>query len=156
MKSYITPWILLLAPACFLQNLDAADKPAAGPKGGRLLAGGPSPAEFCVNADRRGEITFYDANLKPVAPGEQSVEAIAEAKTGRTVLQFERKDDALVSKSPLPKGHGFLVVVRITPKPGDKTRNFRIPFHEGTCGGCNLAEYACTCDHSADDDGHHH
>lgn len=150
MKKIIPMWIavFLTATVC-----PAAEKTVAGPKGGRLLDSKPARAEFFVNKDRKVEITFYDADLKPVALAEQSVEV----RVGKDALRLEPRDGALVSATPLPGEHEFLVVVRITPKSGDKPQNFRIQYHDGMCGGCKLAEYACTCDdHGAEGGGHHH
>lgn len=123
----------------------AAEKIEAGPKGGRLLEKTTPRAEFFVEKDRTVSIRFYDASLKPVAAGEQTVTAVADAKSGKQKLEFEKKGDLLVSKSKLPEGDGYTVVVQLAAKAGAKPQNFRIKYDESTCGGCKRIEYACTC-----------
>ena len=153
MKNLLSIKSVTLALLFFAAAAFAAEKVAAGPKGGRMLECKPARAEFFVNKERKVEISFYDADLKPVAPAEQSVEV----RVGKDAFEFDRQGETFVSKTPLPAGHELLIVVRVTAKPGDKPQNFRVPFHEGICAGCQRAEYACTCDHHGDDhDGHHH
>jgi hypothetical protein len=123
-----------------------AEKIVGGPKGGRLLEGDGMRAEFFVEKDHTVNITFYDETLKKVPATSQSATAIAEAPSGKQKLEFERKGDELVSKSSLPEGHGYNVVVQLKANETAKPKNFRIPFEMSLCGGCNRAEYACTCD----------
>ncbi len=140
----LTMTIALLAGGNFSAQ---AEKIIPGPKGGKLLENEPPRAEFFVEKDQTVTITFYDANMKPVAPAEQVVTAIVEAKSGKAKLEFEKKGGALVSKSPLPEGDGYNVVVQIKSKPDSKPKNFRVKYETHTCGECKRAEYACTCDH---------
>ena len=92
-------------------------------------------------------ITFYDANLKPVPATEQVVTATAEAKSGKVKLEFEKKGDVLVSKTKLPDGDGYTLVVQVKAQPDGFLKNFRIAYDESKCGGCKRTEYACTCGH---------
>ena len=123
-----------------------AEKITPGPKGGRLLENETPRAEFFVEKDKTVTITFYDKDLKPVSPGEQVVTAIAETKSGKTKIEFEKKGDALVSKVPLPEGNDYNVVVQLRSKPDAKPQNFRIKYNQAACGKCKRAEYACICD----------
>jgi hypothetical protein len=143
MKKYIVNALaaILLSSAAY-----AAEKVEAGPRGGRLLETEAPRPEFFVEKNRTVSIAFYDANKKQVPPGAQTVTAIAEAKTGRKKLEFEKKGDLLVSKSPLPEGNGYTVVVQYRPTAEARPKNFRVPLNLETCGGCSRAEYACTCD----------
>jgi hypothetical protein len=128
----------------------AADKKVVGgPKGGRLLEMDAPRAEFFVEKDKTVSLTFYDANLKPVAVTEQTATATAETKTkaGKVKMEFEKKGDALVSKTALPEGEGYNVVVQVKAKADGKPKNFRISLDLNTCGECKRAEYACTCGH---------
>lgn len=143
MKKYI---VNALAVVLLSSAIYAAEKVEAGPRGGRLLATETPRPEFFVEKDRTVSIAFYDANQKQVPAGAQSVTAIAEAKTGRKKLEFEKKGDLLVSKSPLPEGNGYTVVVQYRPTADARPKNFRVPLNMETCGGCDRAEYACTCD----------
>ena len=118
----------------------------AGPRGGRLLQTESPRPEFFVEKDRTVSIAFYDQDKKQVAPAGQSIRAIAEARAGRTTLEFEKRGDLLVSKTPLPEGSGYTVVVQYRPNGEGRPKNFRIPLILETCAGCSHAEYACTCD----------
>src|SRR6185295_7245166 len=92
----------------------AADKKhLGGPKGGRLLDKTEPKAEFYVEKDRSVTITFYDGNLQPVPMGNPVVTVIAEAKSGKAIIELARQDGRLVSKRPLPDGEGYTIVVMI-------------------------------------------
>ncbi|MFN7140206.1 MAG: hypothetical protein ACK4UN_12800, partial [Limisphaerales bacterium] len=142
-------WILLLAGAlCVgLFTLNAADKKhLGGPKGGRLLEKTEPKAEFYLEKDKTATITFYDANLKPVPAKDQAVTVIADAKGGKKSVEFEKKGDVLVSKTKLPEGDDYNVVVQLKQTADAKPQNFRFKLETYECGGCKRAEYACTCD----------
>ncbi len=118
-----------------------------GPKGGRLLDTKPARAEFYVQKDRKVAITFYDKDLKPIEARDQVVNVIAEPKSGKAKLELEKQGDSLVSKSALPEGDGYNVVVQVKENAEAKPKNFRILLDTSTCGGCKRVEYACTCGH---------
>jgi hypothetical protein len=94
--------------------------------------------------------------MKPGAAGGQEIKVIAEAKTGKATLEFEKSGEAFVSKAALPEGDGYRVVVQIKNDAAAKPQNFRIDYHSEICGGCKLAEYACVCEHAAEGSGHSH
>jgi hypothetical protein len=126
----------------------AADREhLGGPKGGRLLEKTDPRAEFHVEKDRTVSITFYDAALKPVAATAQTVTVIADAKDSKARVEFEKKGDALVSKTKLPEGDGYNVVVQFRQTADAKPQNFRFKLDLHTCGECKRAEYACICGH---------
>lgn len=125
----------------------AAEKIAAGPKGGRLLDSAPHRAEFFVTPERTVRIAFYDAALKPVAPGERVVIVTAEPASGRVPIALEKTSDGFVSKAALPAGEPYRVVIQVREKPGATPKNFRIDLNLGPCGECQRAEYACICGH---------
>jgi hypothetical protein len=126
---------------------NAADKKhLGGPKGGRLLEKTEPKVEFFLEKDHTVTITFYGASFKPVPPAEQVVTVIAETKDGKHKVEFEKKGDVLVSKSKLPEGDGYNVVVQFKEKPDSKPQNFRFKLDTSVCGGCKRAEYACICD----------
>jgi len=126
-----------------------------GPKGGKLLQNEAPRAEFFVNAERKVEVRFYDDALAVVVPAEQSVTIVANAPSGKKKFDLQKAGDALISSEALPEGDGYLIVVQITTSPGDKSQNFRIPYHAEICGDCNRAEYACTCEHLGEDEHGH-
>jgi hypothetical protein len=140
--SRITFYALTLITLLVL-NASAADKKhLGGPKGGRLLETTDPKAEFFLEKDRTATITFYNADLKPVPAKDQAVAVIA----GKDKIDFEKKGDILVSKSKLPAGDGLPLVVQFKPTANAKPQNYRFKLETHTCGGCNRAEYACTCD----------
>lgn len=130
-----------------LLTVTAADKVEGGPKGGRILEKTTPKAEFFVEKDKTVSICFYDAAGKPVAPTDQNVTVIADAKDGKQKLEFEKKGNALVSKTKLPEGDGYNVVVQFKQTADARPQNFRLKYDAHTCGECKRAEYACICDH---------
>ena len=136
----ITVLILAISPAL------ADVKAKAGPRHGRILELEGVNAEFFVEKDRTVSIAFYDAAGKKLATAAQVVTATAEAKSGKTKLEFEKKGDLLVSKVPLPAGEGYQVVVQAKTTADAKPKNFRIKLETHECKKCHNPEYACTCD----------
>jgi hypothetical protein len=129
-----------------LLTLHAADqKVLAGPKGGRLLEKTEPKAEFYLEKDHTATITFYDAALKPVPVAAQSVTVIADAKGGKATVEFEKKGNVLVSKTKLPEGEGYNLVVQFRPSADATPQNLRFKLDTHICGGCKRAEYACNC-----------
>ncbi len=122
-------------------------KHLATPKGGKLLEKTEPHAEFVVEKDRRVTINFYNDEMKPVAVTTQSVTVQADAKDGKAKLEFEKTGDALVSKTKLPEGAGYNLVVQFKQTAAAKPQNFRFKLDLATCGECKRAEYACSCGH---------
>lgn len=123
-----------------------AEKVIAGPKGGRLLAAEPQQAEFFVTADRRAEVTFYDAALKPTPVQEQVVTLIAETAVGKIPIELRKTETGFVSVAPLPTGDPYRLVMQVRPKAGAKPQNFRINLNLEQCAECKHPEYACICE----------
>lgn len=121
-------------------------KPIPGPKGGRILTTDAPHVEFFVEKDRTVTVSFYDKALKPVALSGQVVNATAEAKSGKVQLAFAEKNGALVSKTALPEGDDYTVVVQVKDNASARPKNYRVLFHDEVCGECKRAEYACVCD----------
>lgn len=131
-----------------LLNLNAADnRELAGPKGGRLLEKTDPKAEFFVEKDRSITINFYTEDMKPVAATTQSATVIATPTSGKTTIEFEKKGDALVSRTKLPDGEGYNLVVQFKHTDEAKPLNLRFKLDQATCGECKRAEYACSCGH---------
>lgn len=125
--------------------------PIPGPRGGKILNTEAPLVEFLVGKDRSVTVSFYDRDLKPVAPAGRVVTAVAEAKTGRVALAFADQDGALVSSTPLPEGDGYRVVVQVRDTAQARPKNYRVEFHDEVCGECQRAEYACVCDEAGGD-----
>lgn len=124
---------------------DKPTKPAPG--GGRLLEKLTPHAEFVVEKDRTVTINFYNAEMKLVAATTQTATVIANTKDARTTLELEKKGDSLVSKTKLPEGDGYNVVVQFKQTADAKPQNFRFKLAMHTCGECKRVEYACICGH---------
>lgn len=123
-----------------------SSKVEAGPRKGRILAVGEPKAEFFVEEDKTVSIKFYDKDNKVVAPAAQTVTATVDAKGKKTKLEFEKKDDALVSKAKIPDGDSNPVVVQVKTDAKAKPQNFRFKLDLSKCGECGNPEYACTCE----------
>jgi hypothetical protein len=115
-----------------------------GPKGGRLLDKTDPKAEFLMEKDRTVTIHFYDAKLKPVAATGQAVTVLADSKP-KAKVEFEKKGDVLVSKTKLPEGDPYNLVLQFQASPTAKVQNHRFKLDLSTCAGCNRVEYTCTC-----------
>lgn len=146
----------LVSSAAIAADDKHAHKAIPGPKGGKVLESEPLHAEFFVQPDKKVSLTFYDAAMKPVAPTVQEVKVIAEARSGKATLEFGKSGESFVSKTALPEGDGYRIVVQIKNDAAAKPQNFRIDYHAETCGGCKLAEYACVCEHAEASSGHSH
>ena len=154
MKQTMKSILLVVGLCCWIPAAYAGDdhdhdhkhEHAAGPRGGKLLENSPPHAEFFVEKDRTVSFVFYNEELKPVAASEQQVTVIAEAKSGRVRIPFEKREGKLVSKKKLPEGDGYRVVVLLRGEPGAKSQNFRFEFHDEVCVECKRAEYACICE----------
>lgn len=149
MNTYLRLLTLAAALCVGLFTATAADKHDHGatPRGGRLLEKTEPHAEFVVEKDHSVTINFYDEKMKAVPVANQTVTVIANAKDGKAKIEFEKKGDTLVSKTKLPEGDGYNVVVQFKVNPDAKVQNLRFKLDMHTCGECKLAEYACICDH---------
>lgn len=142
--------ILTIVALCVtLFTTTASDKHThlAGPKGGRILDKTTPHAEFVVEKDRSVTVNFYNTELKPVTVTTQVVTVIATVKDTKTTIEFEKKGDALVSKTKLPDGEGYNLVVQFKQIADAKPQNFRFKMDLHTCSECKRAEYACICGH---------
>ena len=137
---------VLLAALIGITPALADAKVKAGPRKGRVLEMEGRNAEFFVEKDRTVSIAFYDAAMKPTALAEEVVSGTAEAPSGKAKLEFEKKGKLLVSKTALPAGEHYTVVIQVKSTADAKAKNFRIPLDLSVCKGCSNAEYACTCD----------
>lgn len=150
-----TGWMVMAMVAAV--SVARAEPKASGPSGGRMLDSSPR-VEFFVNGERKVEVRLWDEQLKPLPLSSGLIGVIAQAPSGKTTLNMEAKADALVSTAALPEGDGYTVVVQVRATADSKPQNFRIPLHMENCGGCQRAEYACTCDHAEEGshEGHGH
>ena len=108
-----TKYILSILAALLFSTSALFAKPLAGPKGGRILTETAPHAEFFIDAGRNIVISFYDADLKQIAPADQVATATVEAPSGKMKLEFVIKNGSLASTAPLPAGDGYRVVVQL-------------------------------------------
>jgi hypothetical protein len=134
---------LTLAVSAFA-HADHDKKIEAGPNGGRILSSAKPAAEFWVMPDKRVQITFLNAEHKPVPPSGQVVTVTTGQRSAPVTLNFEQKGNVLVSTQPLA-GDRQPAVVQIKATPNAKASVDRFTVDLSVCGGCNRAEYACTC-----------
>lgn len=139
--------VMLATAGAFAADEHDQSKVIAGPKGGRVLEVGTQHAEFFVQPDKKAAIYFYDANMKPLAPSAQEIVLIAEAPSAKAKLEFDKTADGLISKTAIPEGDAYRVVLQVRETAGAKPKNIRIDYNAAVCGSCKRAEYACTCGH---------
>jgi len=149
MKNTITKLIAIALLGAFILPVtsfaDEAKEVEAGPRKGRLLDTEYPRPEFFVEKDHTVSVKFYDKDGKVVKPADQEITVIASGKA-KAKLKLEKKDDALVSKTKLPEGDGYKLVIQVREKAKAKPKNFRFFFANHICGGsCKNPEYACTC-----------
>ena len=137
---------ILIIAALATTSAFADAKVKAGPRKGLILDLGGKQAEFFVEKDRSISIAVYDAAMKAQPATTEVITATAEAPSGKVKIEFEKKGDLFVSKTKLPEGEGYQVVVQAQATPDAKTKNFRIKLLLYTCKECSNPEYACICD----------
>lgn len=129
-------------------------KKVAGPNGGRVLTGVEPHLEFFLTKERKVKITAVDDDGKAVALGEQTVTVTGGSRSNPTRMKFVKDGDSLVSDKAFPEGNNLPVVVQIKAKPDAKTVIEKFSLNLSDCPGCAYLEYACTCNHGADEKGH--
>lgn len=100
----------------------------AGPNKGLIMEIPEKNAEFFVDAERKINIALYDTAMKKIAPENEVVTAIAEAPSGKEKIEFEKKGETLVSKTAIPEGEGYQIVIQIKTTPDAKAKNFRVKY----------------------------
>ncbi len=126
-----------------------------GPHQGRIVEAAGARFEFVLDKNRRAHVYALDAAGAPADPGKAMVTLRANLKSGgkpvavvATTAGIDGTKETVkhfVSRAALPAPDGYELV--LTAKVKGKSANVRIMLVEHSCGGCNLAEYACICDH---------
>jgi len=124
----------------------------AGPNGGRVLHDVDPHVELFVTKDRKIQITILSEEGKAVAPGDQSISVICGKRTAPTRMSFEKKDNSFISDKTLPAGMNIPTVVQIKMTADGKKETIRLNLNLEDCPTCDSLEYACTCDHSEDEE----
>jgi hypothetical protein len=127
------------------------------PNGGRLVDSVEPHLEFYVDDSGKVKITFLDEEGHVVAPAGQVVNVIGGDRSNPTRLRFSKSGNALVSDKALPEGNNLPIILNIKETPSSKTVRERFNLNLSECPTCDYAEYACVCEHGADDhEGHDH
>ena len=134
---------------------NAAEKIKA-PNGGRIVDAVTPHAEFLVTTDKKIEIRFLDDTGKVIAPADQVVTVTMGDRAAPTKLTFAKDGDKLVSDKAIPEGKELPVVLQIRAKEGEKAVTEKFNLNMAICPECKFAEYACTCDHGAEEKPHKH
>ena len=136
-KSTITAFALLVTPMTWAdEEKHDHDKHAEhehghdikAPNGGRVLHDVEPHAEFFITKDRKVQITF---------------------------LTFEKTKNGFLSNEKLPEGKLVPIVLMFKNAKGQKS-NVKFNVNMADCPTCDFLEYACTCDHDDDHEGHDH
>ncbi len=124
------------------------EKKIAGPNGGRILTTIEPHAEFFVTEDRKVQITFLGEDLKPVAPADQVVTVTTGERSAPVKMTFTESGESLVSEESVPEGNNFPAVVQIKNTAEAKAQVEKFTLNFSVCSECDMAEYACICDHA--------
>jgi hypothetical protein len=120
-----------------------------GPHDGRVFRLDPLRAELVIQPDHSVEVWTYDSGMQPRALPDAEVEVIAlkqpQPVSHRIRLSF--RDGRWTADEKLPVEDGSVVVFRWKTKPDDSFTNIRFVYEAHICGGCDLREYACYCEH---------
>lgn len=119
----------------------------AGPNKGRMISSVTPQAEFFVMNDGRVQISFFDAEMKAVAPAGQTVSVISGERISPLEMSFVAEGNALVSKEVLPKGNNFPTVVAIKASAEAEEVITKFTLNLSDCTSCSNKEYSCECHH---------
>ena len=129
-------------------------KKAAGPNGGRIVTATEPHFEFLVMPDGKVKITFLGDDGKATALKDQSLTAIGGDRTKPTKLAFAKDGESLVSDKPLPEGKMIPIVLMVKMTADAKTVTEKFNVNLADCPTCEHKEYACTCAHGEEEEGH--
>lgn len=128
-----------------------------GPNGGKILDDVTPPTELFITAKREVMITFMDKDGNMVAPKDQSLAMITGERSAPTKMVFEKTLNGYKSTNKLPEGNMIPTILQIKTSPDAEQVNIRMNLNLAECPTCDHPEYACTCDHGAEDhEGHDH
>jgi len=129
------------------------------PNDGKIISDLKPLVELLVTEENKVQLTLLDEEGKAIKPDGQKFSAIAGERSNPTSLKFELADDVYVSTEALPEGKNIPVI--LTLKEEEKKQRAKFNLNLNDCPTCEFLEYACTCDHSEeeekdDHEGHDH
>ena len=119
-----------------------------GPNGGRLIVDVEPHIEFLILPNRHAQITFVNDDIKPIPPTDLNIKLIGGDRSNPIEIAFSKKENVLISATPLPEEHNLALVLQIAGKSLKETVFERFHLNMETCPDCDLHEYACICGHS--------
>ncbi len=134
---------LLLCVAA--STIQAEEIKGKAPHGGRMIELGEQQVEFYVTPEKMAEVRFFDKDMKPVKLEGAEVQLVAQAG-GSQKYDLVLKDGVFITETALPEGTEYNIVLRIKPDADSGFKNIRFVYNSVICEGCQLAEYACTCE----------
>jgi hypothetical protein len=143
--------LALTVPAFAAEKDHKHEKNVAGPNGGRVITTVEPHLEFFVTKDRKVEITALTEDLKPAKLGGQVIAVTAGDRAKPTKLEFKDDGGKLVSTNTVPDGNDFPVSVSIKADAKAKTIYEKFNLNLEKCPTCKYQEYACICEHAADE-----
>lgn len=125
------------------------------PNGGRILHEIVPHAEFFITKGRKVQITFVDDEGTPLEDA-ATLRAIGGKLSAPTKFTFKKTKHGLISEQKLPDGKLVPILLMFKDSGGKKMPNIKFNVDLNGCPTCDLLEYACTCDHGHDHEGHDH
>ena len=129
-------------------------KKEAGPNGGRVVTATEPHFEFLVMPDGKVKITFLGEDGKATALAAQSVTAVSGERAAPTKLAFAKDGESLVSDKALPQGKMVPIILQVKMTADAKTVTEKFSVNLADCPTCEHKEYACTCAHGDEEEGH--
>ncbi|MFT4901735.1 MAG: hypothetical protein ACI81V_001010 [Lentimonas sp.] len=126
---------------------DHAHAGLTAPNGGRLVQTVEPHLEFLLLPDRFVQISFVNDAGELVAAAEQSIRLVGGDRSHAIRVGFERVGTVLRSTQAMPDLADMPIILQIKTDPSAGTVLEKFYLNTFTCGGCDLAEYACTCGH---------
>lgn len=142
---------LALAVPAFAAGDHKHEKKDAGPNGGRVITAVEPHIEFLVTKDRKVEIIALTEAFKPGKLSGQVIAVTAGDRSKPTKLEFKEDGGKLVSTNALPEGNDFPVSVSIKANASAKAVFEKFNLNLEKCPTCKHQEYACVCEHAAEE-----
>jgi hypothetical protein len=132
---------------------DHDDVKIKSPNGGRILKSVYPLIEFVLQEDNSIRLSFLNKKGEVVRPEQQVITLVSGSRSKPIQMKFNKSGNSLLSDGKLPFQNNLPIVLKIKTSPDSKNVYEKFMLNLNVCGGCNLKEYACTCDHN---EGHDH
>lgn len=139
--------LLLISLTLTTTALLSHERLTIGPNGGRFLAidSVATPrAEVILTPEHRFQITFFDADRKPLPLADRKLTVTAGDRSNAKKLATEPKADALLTE-PAPEGSDYYLILQLREPGAAKSIPIRMHYNAAVCGECHQPEWLCTC-----------